>query len=204
MPKVNVEHEEARRQRIVEAAGRCFSRQGYDNTSIDDVCREADVSKGGLYTYFKSKEQLFAAFCRAEWLTAFRDLAEVIDAEATVLGKLTAYGDYAFRKLESDGPIGQQARMNLAVWHEAAHNEETRRLVVDGYDGWHQAVHGLLQEGQASGELNRTLDPDMLATVLIGLFDGLQVHQVLVGGRLDMGKVRQTILDLIRGGILAK
>ena len=53
MPKITSTHEESRRHHILHAAARCFAQDGYDATTIDDVCREAGLSKGGLYTYFK-------------------------------------------------------------------------------------------------------------------------------------------------------
>jgi AcrR family transcriptional regulator len=50
----------ARRQDILDAARRLLCRDGYRNLNIRDVARDADVSAGTVYTYFESKERLFA------------------------------------------------------------------------------------------------------------------------------------------------
>jgi AcrR family transcriptional regulator len=55
---------EATRQRIVDTARRLFRHQGYNHTSVDDICRESNVKKGNLYFYFSSKEELARAAIR--------------------------------------------------------------------------------------------------------------------------------------------
>ena len=54
MPKVSEAHVEARKQQIMDAAKTCFSRQGFHQTSIQDICREAELSPGAVYRYFDS------------------------------------------------------------------------------------------------------------------------------------------------------
>lgn len=54
-------HKQRTRARIVECARMLFNRYGYDNVSIDRVMEEAELTRGGFYNHFKSKEELFAA-----------------------------------------------------------------------------------------------------------------------------------------------
>src|SRR5262252_6994677 len=62
--------ESAKRRQIVDGARRVFLAQGFDAASMGEIARTAGVSKGTLYVYFKSKEELFAAIvaneCRAQ------------------------------------------------------------------------------------------------------------------------------------------
>ena len=48
-----------RKEKILEAALLCFNDKGYHKTSIDDIALKGNISKGGIYYHFKSKEQLF-------------------------------------------------------------------------------------------------------------------------------------------------
>ena len=48
-----------RKEKILEAALLCFNNKGYYKTSIDDIALKGNISKGGIYYHFKSKEQLF-------------------------------------------------------------------------------------------------------------------------------------------------
>ncbi len=61
MPKTSPAAKEARRAQILEAALRCFARQGYYATTIQDVVAEAGLSRGGIYAYYPTKEALYLA-----------------------------------------------------------------------------------------------------------------------------------------------
>lgn len=52
---------ERRRQQIIVAAKRVFSEKGYNRSTIEDIAKEAELSPGTLYLYFKNKEELFAS-----------------------------------------------------------------------------------------------------------------------------------------------
>src|SRR5262249_36142100 len=81
----------AKRRQIMEGARRMFLAQGFDAASMSEIAREAGVSKGTLYVYFKSKEELFENIvedeCRqqAEQICTF-DRAADIESELSRLG----------------------------------------------------------------------------------------------------------------------
>ena len=56
----------AKRQQIIDGARRMFLAQGFDAASMNEIARQAGVSKGTLYVYFKSKEELFEAIVEAQ------------------------------------------------------------------------------------------------------------------------------------------
>ena len=58
MPKVVPEYKEEAKSKIVEAARIVFAKKGYHDATMDDVAKEVGVSKGALYSYFKSKEDI--------------------------------------------------------------------------------------------------------------------------------------------------
>src|SRR3954451_3005972 len=60
-PNRRIAQGEATRRQLVEVATRLFTEQGYDDTSTEQVLREAGVSRGSLYHHFDSKERLFEA-----------------------------------------------------------------------------------------------------------------------------------------------
>src|SRR6478752_1730640 len=75
----------AKRKQILDGARRAFMKYGFDAASMNDITREAGVSKGTLYVYFANKEELFAAMIeseRAAFVAAMRTtLAEREDVE---------------------------------------------------------------------------------------------------------------------------
>jgi AcrR family transcriptional regulator len=81
----------AKRQQILGGASRVFLAQGFDAASMAAIAREAGVSKGTLYVYFKSKEELFEAIVEEQC----RHQAEVIftlDANSEIAAELKRLG----------------------------------------------------------------------------------------------------------------
>ena len=55
---------ERRRQQIIVAAKRVFSQKGFSKTTMEDIAKEAELSPGTLYLYFKNKDELYASLSR--------------------------------------------------------------------------------------------------------------------------------------------
>jgi len=64
MPKVVPEYKEEAKSRILEAANKVFAEKGYHEATMDDIAKRLGVSKGAIYLYFSSKEDLFEALCK--------------------------------------------------------------------------------------------------------------------------------------------
>jgi len=85
VPNKNVARGEATRSQLIEVATRLFAAQGYEDTSIDAVLREAGVSRGSLYHHFASKEALFEAVLEdVEAKVGERTLAATAGADGPV------------------------------------------------------------------------------------------------------------------------
>lgn len=58
MPKVSDAHRAARRQQILDGSSACFVRQGFHQTTMQDICREAGFSPEAVYRCFANKEEI--------------------------------------------------------------------------------------------------------------------------------------------------
>lgn len=57
------EERQERVQRIHRAGGKLFLKKGYTNTTMRDICKEAELSTGAVYFYFKSKDEIYTGIC---------------------------------------------------------------------------------------------------------------------------------------------
>ncbi|MDH3997827.1 MAG: TetR/AcrR family transcriptional regulator [Desulfuromonadales bacterium] len=78
------------RKAIIDAAIKLFTEKGFEQTSMDELAREAGVGKGTIYGYFKAKGEIFLAYCEAEIDFAFAALDRKIDEEAPLVDQLIA------------------------------------------------------------------------------------------------------------------
>jgi AcrR family transcriptional regulator len=72
---------EAREQRILNAAAQLIGYYGYDKTTVGDIATEAAVSKGSIYLHFQSKEELFEALLLREMSRYSEKWLELIEAD---------------------------------------------------------------------------------------------------------------------------
>lgn len=184
MARVSQEHLDARRRQILDGARRCFTRNGFHATSMQDVLKEAGLSAGAVYRYFRSKEEIVAAVA-AETLASVREsyaAAAAADPPPTpdelfgsVLGGL--------RKFLGE-PADQRAlpQLLLQVWGETLRNPELARVLADGYQGLLAEWVRLVEEYQAHGWVDPEADVEHLARTLIGTVQGYFVQQALFGG----------------------
>jgi len=90
-----------KRQQILDGATRVFTSVGYEAASMNDVAREADVSKATLYVYFPNKEKLFAAICAEKRDRNIGELIASLDVDRPIDEMLHAFGAGLLRRLSA-------------------------------------------------------------------------------------------------------
>lgn len=88
-----------KRRQILEGAGRVFSTLGFDAASMNDVAREAKVSKATLYVYFQDKEHLFTSICAERRDRNISELISLLDPKKPVRETLFLFGTEMMRLL---------------------------------------------------------------------------------------------------------
>ena len=97
--------DQIKRDQILSGAHRIFSRMGYDAASMNDITREAQVSKGTIYVYFTSKEDLFEALIERERAVLFAGIEAALEVPGPLAEKLRAFAAAVIRVLCSDTVI---------------------------------------------------------------------------------------------------
>lgn len=95
----------AKRERILDGARTIFMAQGFDAASMNDIVREAGVSKGTIYVYFENKEQLFSALIARERDRFAAEMRSTIAQYDTIEQALTQYGKALVRHMTSTQTI---------------------------------------------------------------------------------------------------
>lgn len=98
----------AKRSQIIDGARRVFIEMGFDAASMNDITRAAGVSKGTIYVYFASKEELFEALIEEERSAIFNDLYNALETGTDLRETLVRYGTALVLKITSDKVMSAQ------------------------------------------------------------------------------------------------
>lgn len=202
MPRVSTAYEQAQREKILRAAITCFGRRGYHQTTIQDICDEADLSKGGLYTYFRSKEDILGAVVDGSVRTMLTDARTAAASGTTVLERLDKVAEVTVARLSAQDAAASPQLM-LEIWAEASKNPEIKSVCARAYDEWRMFLVGLLREGVATGEIKPWIDPDSVAAILQGVFDGLSLQEGITEAKVRWSDVTSMLRRGLVEGIVA-
>ncbi|HHS96890.1 MAG TPA: TetR/AcrR family transcriptional regulator [Chloroflexi bacterium] len=189
---------EERRAQIIEAALRCFARSGYANTTMDEIAAEAGVSKGTLYWYFESKDDLL--------MTALSSALEEIGEEAFAAMAACETAADKLRTLASAMAAASRRApwffsLFVEFWVQTPRRTEVDQLWVEMLVQYAERIVEVVEEGVRRGEF-RPVDARHLAWALMAAYDGLAAY-VSVLPELDLERISETFVETILRGLLA-
>ncbi|MFI9209703.1 TetR/AcrR family transcriptional regulator [Streptomyces sp. NPDC053253] len=183
MARVSQEHLDARRRQILDGAARCFARNGFHATSMQDVLAEVGLSAGAVYRYFRGKDELIAAIA-AEAFDRIRGAFE--EASKTtppptpdvLLGAVLR----VFLEERIAGADRQAfARLIIQVWAETVRDEELAKTLSGLFNGMRAAWTELVTVYRETGLLRADVPADHVARTLIAVAQGFIAQQALFG-----------------------
>jgi AcrR family transcriptional regulator len=179
MPKVLPEYLEQRRQQIVDGAAACFSRRGFHQTTMQDICDEAGLSPGAVYRYFHSKEEIIEAMCE-RGRTENIAIMETAFAQEETLAILDELIRIFFGNLSTGEPAAADCALNVELISEAPRNEFVRASLRRNNDEVRtRFIEKLVLRAQARGEMNPELSPEAVARVMIAVYHGFLTQKII-------------------------
>ena len=189
MPKVVPEYKEEAKSRILDVANKVFAKKGYHEATMDDIARRLGVSKGAIYLYFSSKEDLFEAMCKTA-PQAFKEiLYSSFGDEANPIQSATQFFDKML-KLSASNP-----GLSFEILSEASRNPGLKRILRQNHEEYERVLTGFLAEGRKRKIVGDNLDIRPLANALIALWNGLET--LLVSG-LPIDEARRAWLEALK------
>lgn len=163
-----------RRKQILAAAEACFARHGFHQTSMQEVCREAGLSPGSVYRYFRSKDAIIAALVEENRENARQWFAE-LDRAPDLFAGLVRLADEVLAEI-NDPACGS---LFFECTAEAMRNPRVADAVRRGDREVVAGLTAFLMRGQAARQIDPQLDPRQAAEALIALVDGLTWRKFL-------------------------
>jgi AcrR family transcriptional regulator len=181
MPRRSDEHLQMRREQIVQAALRCFAREGFHATTMQEVVAESGLSAGAVYRYFPSKTVLVVAVAGsvlqvASALLERMGAQEPLPPPDEVIGGLldSVLANVAAAEVDV-------TRVALSVWAEAMRDDELAGLAAQFYGEIRAAFVALAVRWREEGLLRPDSDPDAVGRVMFALVPGFILQRLILG-----------------------
>jgi TetR/AcrR family transcriptional regulator, transcriptional repressor of aconitase len=192
MPRLTPRTRDARRRQILGAAQRCFTRNGFQATSMQDIFAESGLSAGSVYSHFTGKDEI---------ITAIAD--DVIDKITATAGTALPGGEPPAPDQALEGVLAtlEQADivpMAVIIWGEAIRNPALSQRLSVLYRQLADLFTPLVRISQARGTTDPATPAEHTAQVLTALGPAF-LHQLAFGPRLDARTFTQGLRALIRG-----
>jgi AcrR family transcriptional regulator len=179
MPKVSQEYLDARRAEILTAARRCFVRDGFHETSMQDLLAEAGVSSGSVYRYFSGKQDMIIAI-------AEENLAEVVHEARRQAERRPAAGAGEaiadlFEVIRAKHAENGFAAIALLTWSESLRNPTLAERLKTALTEATADLAAIVREHQDFGHLPPDATTDSLAQLITSTVPGYILQLATLG-----------------------
>jgi TetR/AcrR family fatty acid metabolism transcriptional regulator len=188
-----------KRESILRAATRVFARNGYFNSKVADIAREAEVADGTVYLYFKSKEEILHSIFD-------QNMAEAIAAGRVLIEKLQDPGEklrrIAMLHLERLG-----ADRDLAVVFQVELRGSTKfmqEFSAAGFAEYLGLLRKTVEEGQRSGVFRKDLSAKLVSKILFGALDEMATNWIISKRNYKLAPMAEVVMDVFLNGVSAK
>jgi AcrR family transcriptional regulator len=203
MPKISEAARLNRRNHVLVSAWKCFSRQGFHATSMDEIIAETGMSSSSVYRYFRSKDELIDAAAEETLSRTYLLLTELTshDPVPSPAETLEALLETLRERQQADYDL---TKIAMIAWAEALRRPAMHDFAYHFYAKVTGAFTALAQRWKSAGLLSKDTDPAALASFFVTLMPGLIVMsrlyqppsaRTLTAGILDFAAATSTDRD---------
>ncbi|MBW2312765.1 MAG: TetR/AcrR family transcriptional regulator [Deltaproteobacteria bacterium] len=190
-----------KRFRILEAARRVCTREGYEAATMEAIAAEARVSKGTLYNFFESKEHLFLSTV----LQSYDEAEARFDGGPSEDPRVRLDG-FLEAMIESFPHVAAGMMVNLQVWAVVSRDADSRTRMFEDLSQRYGRLGADLETTLSAGQRAGVFRPDFAAAAvaagLLAVLDGYVYRSVFDPGRAGARDLRASFDALIRERVL--
>ena len=160
------------RERFIEVARQLFARKGVENTTMNDIASASSKGRRTIYTYFKSKRDIFNAVIASETDELVGRLRNIVELNLPAQDKLLRYIDCRFDTMSEI--VSRNGSLRAGFFRDVRKVDRARKLITDKET---TLLRDILAEGVAQGEFSID-DIEGSAIVITHTLHGLDVPYV--------------------------
>ncbi len=160
------------RQNIIDKSLQLFSVKGFFNTSVNDILKETQLTKGGLYAHFKSKEDIwYAAYERAVdiWkgiiFRSMRDVADPFERLKVLIDR--HLGEYIGKNTFRGGGFF----LNMLIEFSGQSQSKTDHI-LEGFERYSRLIESWIEDAKMAGTVRKSINSGEAGSFIVTSFYG--------------------------------
>ncbi|MGM0747176.1 MAG: TetR/AcrR family transcriptional regulator [Bacillota bacterium] len=177
---------------IIDAAVEVIAENGYHQSQVSKIAKQAGVADGTIYLYFKNKEDILISLFKEKMGQFIERMEEEIKGKHTAKEKLALVITKHFSLLADDRHLAIVTQLELRQ-----SNLELRQKINDILKGYLNILESILTEGIESGEFKENLDIRLARQMVFGTIDETVTTWVMNDQKYDLTSLADRVLDLL-------
>ncbi|MFC7439573.1 TetR/AcrR family transcriptional regulator [Laceyella putida] len=179
-------------KKLMDAGIALFAKYGYSNTSVDQIVKEAGLSKGAFYAHFPTKEDFLMKVLRDGFRFYFENLRELMTQENRDLVDELFSVDMVVKAYEKGfSAVLLHSAMTCQYLHQV------KEELIKQMEEWRTDLTRLFEAMKKKGVIGSPLDARTLATSAMALFNGYNM-QHYIDDRIDIKEMVTVFVELLQ------
>ncbi|MDD2922268.1 MAG: TetR/AcrR family transcriptional regulator [Anaerolineales bacterium] len=197
MPRPDVS--DKRKAKILKVARDIFARKPLKDVKMQDIARKAGLSVGGVYWYFKSKDEIVGALLLQNAEENIAVLKTLSETDAPAAARLMTFFE---RVMASSEDLAELYLTGAKYQSMTSHDPQARAVMEHVGADFQSGIETIIEQGVARGEFIQVNAQDA-ATALIGAYEGLMLLWVMSPQTMRLKESAQVAAQLLLAGLTA-
>ncbi|ATH73195.1 MULTISPECIES: TetR/AcrR family transcriptional regulator [Bacillus] len=181
---------------IIDAAVVVIAENGYHQSQVSKIAKQAGVADGTIYLYFKNKEDILISLFKEKMGQFIERMENDIQKKPSAKEKLLLLIREHFRLLSQDHHLALVTQLELRQ-----SNLELRQKINEVLKGYLNMLESILAEGKKTGEFRQNLDVRLARQMVFGTIDETATTWVMNDQKYDLPALAESVHDLLLNGI---
>ena len=186
-------------QQIIEAAVRVFAREGYYNSRVSDIAREAGIAAGTIYLYFKTKDDILVTLFRDKMADFVGALRKAIAGEPDAASKVRRLVSLHFSMLEENPDLAEVVQVELRQGQKFFRSASGQEI-----GAYFALIGSVLDEGVAERRFRSDLPVKVATKMLFGAMDQMATSWVLGKRGYQLVDTADAVAEIFLQGVAAR
>ena len=188
-----------KRSAILRAAIHVFASNGYFNSKVAHIAREAGVADGTVYLYFKSKEEILHSIFDRNMEEAIADGRKRLEDIADPGERLRRIAHMHLDRLGADRELAVVFQVELR-----GSTKFMEEFSAAGFAEYLRLIRSTFEDGQRAGVFRKELNAKVVAKILFGALDEMATNWILSKRRYKLAPMADQVLDIFLNGVAAQ